>query len=137
LQLAQCARTRKEVHRRAPFALNSAHRSAGHRRLLLLGSPPSASAAAIPGQYIVVLKDSVAAPLLAGTAALCLTNQCRVLTPQLVQKIVADARTYDEANRGHGFQGDPRRPICGKYCGYLIRGRAVRCGRAQEQPTGA
>jgi hypothetical protein len=58
----------------------------------------------------------------AGTVALCLTNQCRRLSPpQIVQKIVADARAYNEANPGYGFHGDPLRLISGNYYGYLIR----------------
>jgi subtilisin len=65
---------------------------------------------------------SFSAPLVAGTVALCLTNQCSGLSPrQIVQKIVADARAYNEANPGYGFQGDPLRPISGKYYGYPIR----------------
>jgi hypothetical protein len=40
-----------------------------------------------------------------------------------VQKIVADAAAYNtvKQNSGYGFQGDPLRPISGKYYGYLIR----------------
>jgi subtilisin len=54
--------------------------------------------------------------------ALCLTNHCSGLSPpQIVQKIVADARAYNDTNPGYGFQGDPLRPISGKYYGYLIR----------------
>ena len=42
---------------------------------------------------------------------------------QIIQKIVSDAATYNNAkkNAGYGFQGDPLRPISGKYYGYLIR----------------
>ena len=28
---------------------------------------------------------------------------------------------YNQATPGYGFQGDPLRPISGKYYGYLIR----------------
>jgi subtilisin len=34
---------------------------------------------------------------------------------------VADAAAYSQANPGYGFQGDPLRPISGRYYGYLIR----------------
>jgi hypothetical protein len=42
---------------------------------------------------------------------------------QRSRKIVADAAAYNAAkqNVGYGFQGDPLRPISGKYYGYLIR----------------
>jgi subtilisin len=95
-------------------------------------APDQAHTVAAPGacigstfpdnQYAVGSGTSFAAPLAAGTVALCLTNQCSGLTPpQIIQKIVADARAYNEANPGYGFQGDPLRPIGGKYYGYLIR----------------
>ena len=46
----------------------------------------------------------------------------RRLTPaQIIQKIVADAAAYNNANPGYGFVGDPLRPVEGKYYGYLIR----------------
>jgi hypothetical protein len=37
--------------------------------------------------------------------------------------IVSDAAAYNTArrNEGYGFQGDPLRPVSGKYYGYLIR----------------
>ncbi len=37
--------------------------------------------------------------------------------------MVADASAFstDTKNFGYGFQGDPLRPISGKYYGYLIR----------------
>ena len=52
------------------------------------------------------------------------SGPCAGLTPQqIVQKVVADAVAYSTTrrNRGYGFQGDPLRPINGKYYGYLIR----------------
>jgi subtilisin len=66
---------------------------------------------------------SFASPIVAGTVALCINSgACAGLTPaQIKTKIVADARTYNNANPGYGFQGDPLRPITGKYYGYLIR----------------
>jgi subtilisin family serine protease len=68
---------------------------------------------------------SFASPLVAGTAALCIySGPCAGLSPaQIVRKMVADASAYntDNKNSGYGFQGDPLRPISGKYYGYLIR----------------
>jgi subtilisin family serine protease len=67
---------------------------------------------------------SFASPLVAGTVALCIySGPCAGLTPaRIIQKIVADAAAYNTAskNRGYGFQGDPLRPISGRYYGYLI-----------------
>ena len=65
----------------------------------------------------------MASPHVAGTVALCIASgPCAGLTPpQIVQKIVADAAAYNQANPGYGFLGDPLEPITGKYYGYLIR----------------
>lgn len=77
------------------------------------------------GQYGVAVGTSFASPLVAGTVALCIASgPCSGLTPrQIIQKIVSDAAAYNTAkkNSGYGFQGDPLRPISGKYYGYLIR----------------
>jgi subtilisin len=66
---------------------------------------------------------SFAAPAVSGAVALCIASgPCAGLTPaQIVQKLVADSGNYNAANRGYGFQGDPLRPISGKYYGSLIR----------------
>ena len=66
---------------------------------------------------------SMASPHVAGTVALCIsTGECAGLTPaQIIDKTVAGAAAYNTANPGYGFQGDPLRPITGKYYGYLIR----------------
>jgi subtilisin family serine protease len=68
---------------------------------------------------------SFASPLVTGTVALCITaGPCAGLTPeQTIHKIVTDAAAYNtqKKNTGYGFQGDPLRPISGKYYGYLIR----------------
>jgi subtilisin len=65
----------------------------------------------------------MASPHVAGTVALCVwAGGCAGLTPaQINAKIVGDAAAYNQANPGYGFQGDPLRPIAGKYYGYLIR----------------
>jgi subtilisin len=66
---------------------------------------------------------SMAAPHVTGTVALCIASgACAGLNPlQIIQKIVSDAATYNKAHQDYGFQGDPSRPISGRYYGYLIR----------------
>jgi subtilisin len=58
-------------------------------------------------------------------SALCIfSGPCAGLAPaQIMQKIVSDAAAYNNSKNGtgYGFQGDPLRPISGKYYGYLIR----------------
>jgi hypothetical protein len=61
--------------------------------------------------------------MVSGTVALCIASgACAGLSPtQIVSKIVGDAASYNGANPAYGFQGDPIRPIPGKYYGYLVR----------------
>jgi len=77
------------------------------------------------GLYAASSGTSFASPLVAGTVALCIASgPCAGLTPrQIIQKIVADASAYNSTkkNSGYGFEGDPLRPISGKYYGYLVR----------------
>ncbi len=75
------------------------------------------------GLYAVGSGTSFSTPSVTGVVALCIASgPCAGLTPaQIVQKVVADAATYNQSNTGYGYQGDPLRPISGKYYGYLIR----------------
>jgi subtilisin len=77
----------------------------------------------IDRRYILNWGTSFATPHAAGAVALCIASgSCSGLTPpQIIQKIVGDAATYNTATPGYGFVGDPLRPISGKYYGYLIR----------------
>ncbi len=77
------------------------------------------------GSYTSGTGTSFAAPIVAGTIALCLASgrkPCAGLTPaQIGAKIQADAAAYNQANPGYGYQGDPLRPLAGRHYGYLIR----------------
>ena len=80
---------------------------------------------------------SFAAPLVAGTVALCIHSRpCAGLTPaQIIQKIVADAAAYNQANPGYGFQGDPLHPITGELLRLPDPGRALLSrARGAESP---
>lgn len=77
------------------------------------------------GTYASLSGTSAATPHATGTVALCIASgACASLTPaRIIQKIISDAADYNNAkkNSGYGFQGDPLRPISGKYYGYLVR----------------
>lgn len=66
---------------------------------------------------------SFAAPHVTGAVALCVGNgACAGLTPlEIIQKLRADAKAYTDANPTWGFVGDPKRPVTGRYYGYLVR----------------
>jgi subtilisin len=77
------------------------------------------------GGYDLISGTSQSAPAVTGTVALCIASgPCVGLAPaQVIQKIISDAASYNTARRnsGYGFQGDPLRPVTGRYYGYLIR----------------
>jgi subtilisin len=90
-----------------------------------VAAPGVCTGTTYPGDlYAVGVGTSFSAPLVSGVVALCIaTGRCAGLTPQqIVAKIVADAAAYNSMrkNSGYGFEGDPLRPITGKYYGYLI-----------------
>lgn len=67
----------------------------------------------------------MASPNMAGTAALCIsTGACTGTPAQIIAKLRGDAQAYNQANSGYGFNGDPGRPVGGRYYGYLTRAAA-------------
>ena len=55
--------------------------------------------------------------------ALCVAGgDCAGLDARgIVAKIVRDAQTYNEADPGYGFVGDPQHPVAGMSFGHLVR----------------
>ena len=65
---------------------------------------------------------SMASPHVAGTAALCIaTGACTGAPSAVISKLRADAQTYNQATTTYGFNGDPARPVSGRYYGWLTR----------------
>ena len=73
--------------------------------------------------YSVQSGTSMAAPTAAGTAELCIASGACPGTPaQTIQKLVADAAAYTQANPTFGYTGDPlHSPVSGHYYGYILR----------------
>jgi subtilisin family serine protease len=74
------------------------------------------------GGYDTLSGTSMASPHMTGVAALCISSGACTGTPaQIIQKLRSDAQSYNAANTGYGFTGDPAHPTAGKYYGYLTR----------------
>jgi subtilisin family serine protease len=74
------------------------------------------------GTYDTISGTSMASPHVAGTAALCIsTGACTGTPAQIAAKLRADAQAYTTGTPGYGFNGDPTRPVSGRYFGYLVR----------------
>jgi subtilisin family serine protease len=93
------------------------------------------------GTYAVESGTSMAAPMTAGTVALCMAaGACmhpgvpllgvlptRFTPSEVIQKIRGDADAYNSANPSYGFTGDPLRPYSNsktgglRYYGFLLR----------------
>jgi subtilisin len=90
----------------------------------VVAAPATCISSLLPGNQVGVWEGtSFATPNVSGVVALCIASgACAGLTPaQIVAKIVADTATYNEANPGYGFDGDPQHPVAGKYYGNLVR----------------
>jgi subtilisin len=65
---------------------------------------------------------SMAAPHATAVAALCYEYGHCIGTPaETIQKLRADAESYNVGDPGYGFTGDPLRAINGRYYGFAVR----------------
>lgn len=75
-----------------------------------------------PGGYAVNHGTSFASPAVAGSVALCISRQeCEGSGRAVMEKFLEVTKSYNKAHRGHGFGGDPIRPISSQYYGYLTQ----------------
>jgi subtilisin family serine protease len=107
----------------ATLAADQAHTIAAPGVCILSTVPPDSSSFTPGVFYDYDSGTSMSSPNAAGTVALCIASgTCAGLTPpQIIQKIIGDAATYNTKNPGYGFRGDPLSPVGGKYYGYMIR----------------
>jgi subtilisin len=105
----------------AGFFSNFAVSREDHRHVL------AASGVCIPstargGGYDLAFGTSAAAPLIAGTAALCIeSGECASTPESSIRTLRGTAHRYAEGHPHRGFQGDPMHRIPGRYYGYLVR----------------
>jgi hypothetical protein len=65
---------------------------------------------------------SFASPAVAGSVALCIgAKVCEGSGKEVMAQFLDITAAYNEENRDFGFEGDPLRPIDGKYYGYLTQ----------------
>ena len=75
-----------------------------------------------PANYGVAHGTSFASPAVAGSLARCISDKkCEGSGKDLMSQFLDVTAAYNEKNHDFGFDGDPLRPIKGKYYGYLAQ----------------
>lgn len=65
----------------------------------------------------------MACPHVAAVAARCYrAGVCRSNNGTEMAKIMSMTQLYNTRNPDYGFEGDPKRPVAGKYFGYMVYG---------------
>jgi subtilisin len=74
------------------------------------------------GEYTADTGTSFAAPAVAGTVALCIADRrCRSGRPaRNLLTMQADTARYNLSHPSYGYQGDPLRPVPGRFYGFLV-----------------
>jgi subtilisin len=74
------------------------------------------------GEYTADTGTSFAAPAVAGTVALCIADRrCRSGRPaRNLLTVQADTARYNLSHPSYGYQGDPLRPVPGRFYGFLV-----------------
>jgi hypothetical protein len=73
--------------------------------------------------HLLPAGTSMACPHVSALMAQCYRRGvCRSNNNTEMSRLVSSARSYNQANPGYGFQGDPLRPVLGKYFGWLVFG---------------
>ncbi|XAS63703.1 S8 family serine peptidase [Micrococcaceae bacterium Sec5.8] len=81
-----------------------------------------ASTSPEPAGYAVGHGTSFASPAVAGSLALCISDgECEGSGKALMSQFLDLTAAYNGQHRSFGFDGDPFRPIDGKYYGYLAQ----------------
>jgi subtilisin len=72
--------------------------------------------------YAFMSGSSMSAPHVTAVAHRCgLSGQCFGSPHDVMAKLRYDAQVFSEANPSYGFNGDPLRPVTGRYYGHLVR----------------
>lgn len=87
-----------------------------------VAAPGVCIASTAPGGYAVANGTSFASPAVAGSLALCISEgACEGSGRDVMSQFLDVTAAYNEHHPGFGFDGDPLRPIEGRYYGFLAQ----------------
>lgn len=103
-------------------AFFSNYASASEDREHTVAAPGVCITSTVPGGYGVAHGTSFASPAVAGSLALCISEgACEGSGKELMAQFQELTADYNKNHRDFGFEGDPLRPIKGKFYGYLTQ----------------